>query len=133
MNSIEFARRLRKSSPDAERRFWLHVRDRRLAGYKFFRQFPIGPFVVDFVCKSVGLVVELDGGQHAEQRRYDDRRDRFLSERGYRVIRVWNCDVVENIDGVLSAVLRELAARSVTRASRPSPARTRDLSRKRER
>jgi very-short-patch-repair endonuclease len=121
MNSIEFARRLRQSSPDAERRFWLHIRNRRLAGYKFCRQLPIGPYVVDFVCKSARLIVELDGGQHAEQRRYDDRRDRFLSKLGYRVVRVWNSDVFENLDGVLSAVLRELGGRSIT--PRPSPAR----------
>jgi len=101
MHSIEFARRLRKSSPDAEHRFWFHVRDRRLGGYKFRRQLPIGPYVVDFVCISARLIVELDGGQHAEQRRYDEGRDRYLREQGFIVLRFWNNDVLENMDGVL--------------------------------
>ena len=118
MNSIEFARLLRKISSDAEQRFWLHVRDRRLAGYKFRRQVPIGPYVVDFFCESAGLIVELDGGQHAEQRRYDERRDAFLREQGYSVLRIWNNDVMENMDGVLSVVLREISKRPLTRAPR---------------
>ncbi len=118
MNSIEFARLLRKSPSDAERRLWLHVRNRRLAGYKFRRQLPIGPYVVDFLCESAALIVELDGGQHAEQRRYDEKRDAFLRQQGYSVLRIWNNDVMENIDGVLSVVLKKLSARDLSQRER---------------
>jgi len=118
MNSIEFARQLRKSQSDAEHRFWLHVRNRRLAGYKFRRQRPVGPYVVDFICESARVIVELDGGQHADQRRYDDNRDRYLRDRGYSVLRFWNNDVLQNMDGVLEAALRKLSDRALTRAAR---------------
>jgi very-short-patch-repair endonuclease len=118
MDPISFARSLRKSSSDAERRFWYHVRGRRLVGYKFRRQQPIGPYVVDFCCESAGLIVELDGGQHAEQRLYDELRERYLREQGYEVLRFWDNDVLTNTDGVLSAVLKTLCERPLTRASR---------------
>jgi very-short-patch-repair endonuclease len=118
MDPISFARHLRKSSSDAERRFWFHVRDRRLAGYKFRRQLPVGPYVVDFFCESASLIVELDGGQHASQRLYDEERERYLREQGYEVLRFWDNDVLTNTDGVLSAVLKTLCERPLTRASR---------------
>src|SRR5688572_22449162 len=87
------ARRLRREQTDPERRFWYKVRNRRLGGYKFVRQEPIGPYCADFVCRDQKLVVELDGGQHAENVR-DCVRDAFLVSRGYRVLRFWNHEIM---------------------------------------
>ena len=102
------ARTMRHVPTDAEKKFWWQVRDRRLAGYKFKRQFLIGRYIVDFVCLDRGLVVELDGGQHAQQTAYDKEREAFLRTRGFRVIRFWNYDVLTNMDGIVESVLREL-------------------------
>ncbi len=90
-------------------RLWLSLRDRRLDGYKFVRQFVIGPYVADFACRDRRLVVELDGGQHSENKR-DEDRDTFLTKQGYRVLRFWNNDVMSNRHGVLEAILRQLKA-----------------------
>jgi len=84
------------------------VRDRRLGGHKFKRQVLIGSYIVDFVCIERELIVELDGGQHAERRVYDEKRDAFLRAQGFRVIRVRNIDLMENIDGVMEMALEEL-------------------------
>ena len=108
MDNTHKARNLRRNSTEAERAFWNQVRAKRLAGYSFRRQVPIGPYIVDFVCPAVKLVVELDGGQHQEQTAADNRRTRWLEREGYRVLRVWNNDVLGNMDGVLIAVLAEL-------------------------
>ena len=89
---------------DAERRFWWRVRNRRLDGYKFKRQFLIGKYIVDFVCLDCNLIVELDGSQHARQVEYDQVRDAFLKARGFRILRYWNYDVLTNMDGVLEGV-----------------------------
>jgi len=69
---------LRRSQTDAEAKLWWHLRDRRLGGFNFRRQVPMGPFIVDFICLEARFVVELDGGQHVEHARYDERRTRFL-------------------------------------------------------
>ncbi len=84
------------------------MRDRRLGGHKFKRQVLIGSYIVDFVCIERELIVELDGGQHAERRVYDEKRDAFLRAQGFRVIRVRNIDLMENIDGVMEMALEEL-------------------------
>ena len=101
------ARQLRVEATDAEARLWVHLRNRSLGGFKFRRQFPVGPYVADFVCIERKLIVELDGGQHADNPA-DERRTRFLELRGYRVIRFWNPDVLSNTDGVLEMILLEL-------------------------
>jgi very-short-patch-repair endonuclease len=101
---ISTARRLRRRPTDAEIRMWYLLRGRRLAAFKFRRQVAIGPWVVDFLCPSRHLVVEIDGGQHAENQR-DIARDRELVARGYRVVRYWNHDVLGNTDGVLTDLL----------------------------
>ena len=75
MDKRDFARRLRRRSTDAERLLWRHLRRRRLADFKFRRQEPVGTYVPDFVCYESRLIVELDGGQHADDRAYDERRD----------------------------------------------------------
>ena len=103
-----FARAMRHMPMDAERKFWWQVRDRRLSGFKFKRQIPIGKYIVDFVCVEKRLVVELDGGQHALQEDYDRIRDKFLEARGYRVLRFWNDEVLTNMDGVIEGVLMAL-------------------------
>ncbi len=105
----EFAKRLRRDQTDAERLLWARLRDRQLNGYKFRRQRPIERYVVDFVCIERRLVVELDGGQHAEQMRKDDLRTAEIVRRGFRVIRFWNNDVIANIEGVLEAIAVKLS------------------------
>ena len=108
MSSIRRARKLRDNSTDAERRLWQRLRDRQLDGHKFRRQQPIGSYVLDFVCQNHHLIVELDGGQHVENKDADDRRDAWLTAAGYRVLRFWNHEVYENIEGVLQKILFEL-------------------------
>ena len=106
MSRTETTRRLRRDSTDAEKLLWRRLRRRQLGGAKFRRQHPIGPYVVDFFCSEQGLVVELDGGQHAIQAERDGRRDRWMESRGYRVLRFWNHELMANIDGVLRRILR---------------------------
>ena len=91
---------------DAERRIWAQVRGRRFGGFKFKRQWSLGPYVVDFCCIDRKLVVEIDGGQHSEAR--DVRRTKAFEAMGYRVVRFWNNDVFGNLEGVLTNLLAEL-------------------------
>ena len=102
------ARRLRHDRTEAERRLWARLRDRRLSDAKFRRQHPVGPFITDFCCREQGLVVELDGGQHASRQEADQRRATFLGQQGYRVLRFWDNEVFENIDGVLHRIAEAL-------------------------
>ena len=99
------ARSLRQRSTDAERRVWQYLRDRKLGGFKFRRQHPIGKYIVDFVCLECHLVVELDGSQHIVNRRVDAVRENALNRAGYSVLRFWDNDVLRNTDGVLAAIL----------------------------
>jgi very-short-patch-repair endonuclease len=96
----ERARSLRRALTPAEFALWSRIRGRQLGGCKFVRQEPIGRYYVDFVCRDRHLIVELDGGQHADHPE-DGRRDSDLCALGYRVIRFWNNDVIDNLDGVL--------------------------------
>ena len=108
------ARKLRGDMTDAELRLWSHLRASQLGGTKFIRQHPIGPYVVDFACRSARLAIELDGGQHADNPA-DDARTAVIEAHGYRVIRFWNNDVLQNTNGVLTAILEELKlARNAT-------------------
>ena len=102
------ARVLRRRMTDAERRLWRVLRYRQLLGCRFRRQHPIGPYIADFACLERGLVIEVDGGQHAASSA-DPTRDAFLRRQGFRVLRVWNLDVLQNIDGVCAAIARLLA------------------------
>jgi very-short-patch-repair endonuclease len=108
----QHARSLRQDSTDAERIIWKALRAHRLQGASFRRQTPIGPFVVDFVCHSVSLIIELDGGQHfeAEHLKRDARRDAFLASKGYRVLRFNNHDVMTNRRGVLETIAAAIAS-----------------------
>ncbi len=99
------ARALRRDDTVAEARLWNALRARRLGGWRWRRQVPKGPFIVDFLCAEAGLVVELDGGQHSEQVDYDCRRTAYLAGLGLRVIRFWNSAVLTNRDGVCESIL----------------------------
>ena len=98
------ARSLRENRTDAEGLLWHYLRHKQLDGHKFRRQQPIGPYIVDFACMPRKVIVELDGGQHAERRSHDERRDRFLQGQGYRLLRFWNNEVFENCFGVLERI-----------------------------
>jgi very-short-patch-repair endonuclease len=100
---------LRKRSTAAERKLWRYLRSRSLAGFKFVRQEPIGPYVVDFVCRQNRLVIEVDGGQHADNKR-DTVRDRWLVAHRYRVLRFWNNEVIGNIEGVWDTIFAAASA-----------------------
>ena len=115
------AQELRNNATDAERRLWRHLSNRRLGGFKFSRQMPVGPFICDLMCRQAMLVVELDGSQHGERARQDEERTRFIESEGFRVIRFWNNEVMENLDGVLARILEVLEA-SVPPLAPPPPA-----------
>lgn len=102
------ARTLRANMTDAESKLWSHIRGRQVLGFKFVRQLPVGPFIADFACREADLIVELDGGQHADNPR-DEMRSQVLAEHGYAVVRFWNDDVLTSIDGVLEAIAEHLA------------------------
>ena len=108
MNLTSRARQLRRDSTDAEQLLWSVLRDRQLGGHKFRRQTPIGGYIVDFVCKRRRLVIELDGGQHQQRAGSDRERTEVLESLGYRVLRVWNNDVFDDLESVVDAILLEL-------------------------
>ena len=103
-NLTRLARQLRKNTTDAERKLWSHLRAKQLNDLKFRRQQPIGRYIVDFVCFEKRLVIELDGGQHSKLENKDLKRTQWLQESGYQVIRFWNNQVLQNIDGVLTRI-----------------------------
>jgi very-short-patch-repair endonuclease len=105
--SAKRARSLRSPATRAESMLWSRLRDRQLGGFKFVRQEPIGRYYADFVCRERRLIVEVDGGQHAESRS-DRHRDADLTALGYRVVRLWNNEIVDNIEGVLQALFSQL-------------------------
>ena len=100
------ARKLRRNCTDAERKLWRHIRRRQLNGLKFRRQQPLGDYIVDFVCFEARLIIELDGGHHSEEKNKskDMEREKNIQEMGYRVLRFWNNEVMNNISGVLEAI-----------------------------
>jgi very-short-patch-repair endonuclease len=100
------AKSLRKNATIHENILWKFLRAKRFNGLKVRRQHPIGPFIVDFYCSQKKLVIELDGGGHAEkeQAAYDKRRDRYLRKQGLQVLRIWNNELTENIDGVFETI-----------------------------
>ncbi len=100
------ARNLRNNATQAERRLWRHLKGAQLAGLKFSRQMPIAGFICDFVCRSHKLVIELDGSQHVDAAHYDAMRTKKIEAQGYRLIRFWNNDLTENLEGVLETIVR---------------------------
>ena len=103
-----YARKLRREQSPAEKHLWARLRGRRFCGFKFRRQKPVGPFVVDFVCMEGMLIVELDGRQHADSRDYDETRTKFLELTGFRVIRFWDNVVFSATEDVLQTIYNEL-------------------------
>ncbi len=106
--TLQRAQALRQNQTNAEGLLWHYLSRKQLAGYRFRRQQPIGPYIADFACLSEKLLIELDGGQYAERTASDNRRDRFLQEKGYRVLRFWNHEVFENCFGVLESIYAAL-------------------------
>ncbi|HVF94745.1 MAG TPA: endonuclease domain-containing protein [Sphingomonas sp.] len=115
------SRELRANMTDAERKLWSYLSARKVAGVRFNTQFPIGPFIGDFVSRGAKLVIEIDGGQHSSADHDDHERTRYMEVRGYRVIRFWNTDVLANIEGVVSEIERVLQDRPS-----PNPSRERE-------
>jgi very-short-patch-repair endonuclease len=110
------AKTLRTNQTDAEQRIWYHLRAHRFMGFKFKRQKPLGHYIVDFVCVERRLIVEIDGGQHAEQAEYDQHRDAWLRSQGYTVLRFWNHEVMQQLEGVLEQIRL-----TITLSPDPSP------------
>ena len=104
MSNTAKARQLRNNPTDAERVLWNILRGRQIAGYKFRRQAPIGHYIVDFVCFENRLVIEVDGGHHAESADYDAMRTAWLESEGFRVMRFWNDQVLRETDAVQEAI-----------------------------
>lgn len=117
------ARALRQNQTDAEAKLWYRLRDRQLSGLKFRRQRPIGPYFADFACLEIGLVIELDGGQHVEDAQCDQRRADEMKRLGFQTSRFWNNEVLTETDAVMEKI------RQVAEALALTPT----LSRKRER
>ncbi len=104
------ARSLRNNMTDAERHLWQHLRNKQLNGHKFRRQFPIGNYIVDFICLDARLIIELDGGQHAENQTYDQKRDQWLKDQGFHILRFWNNNVLSQTNAIIEKVLGNLEA-----------------------
>jgi very-short-patch-repair endonuclease len=104
MNLTNQAKSLRKNQTDVERLLWKHLRNRLIYNYKFRRQFPLEPYIADFACLELKLIIELGGGQHVNRINYDHQRSLFLEQRGFKTIRLRNNDVIENTEGVLEAM-----------------------------
>jgi very-short-patch-repair endonuclease len=104
----QYAKQLRKTSTEAEKVLWSNLRYKQMEGHKFRRQQPIGPYIVDFVNFKKKLIIELDGGQHAESKEKDLKRDEFFRLQGYTVLRFWNNEVFQNLDGVLQVIQKSL-------------------------
>ena len=102
------SRRLRKAATESEIARWYRLRSRRLGGYKFVRQEPVGSYTVDFICRECRLIIEVDGGQHADNP-HDVVRDKWLVDHNYRVLRFWNSDVLGNMVGVFETIATALA------------------------
>ena len=104
MHMLANAKSLRSNQTQAEARLWYHLRAHRFLGLKFKRQKPVGRYIVDFVYWEHRLIIELDGGQHADQVAYDRQRDAWLRSQGYTVLRFWNNDVMQQLERVLEQI-----------------------------
>jgi very-short-patch-repair endonuclease len=97
------ARELRNNPTDAEKTLWRHLRTKQIHGLRFRRQFPIGPFIADFVCLQARLVIEVDGGQHADNAA-DEARTAWLGSQNFEMLRFWNNEVLQNVEGVVEVI-----------------------------
>ena len=107
-STSSFARNLRSNSTDSEVKLWSRLKNRQPGTFKFRRQAPVGKYIVDFICHEKDLVVEVDGGQHMDVSKADDLRTVWLESHGYRVIRFWNNQILNETDAVLQEILRHL-------------------------
>lgn len=110
---LPFSKQNKKASTETEKKLWSYLRNRQLQGYKFRRQYPIRNWIVDFYCVEVKLGIELDGSQHEINKTYDENRSNELMKQGILIIRFWDNDVFQNIEGVLEEIAKTLEARSV--------------------
>lgn len=124
--TLDRARQLRREATEAEKRLWRALRE-KLPHAKWRRQMPVGPYFADFACFAERLIIELDGGQHAEALEYDLARTRFLEKQGYRVIRFWNNDVSGNLGGVLETIAAALSPSPSQPAAGPLPLPAREV------
>ena len=106
----QLARELRKNATKQEQVLWRLLRNNGIKNCKFKRQYPIGNYIVDFICREKWLIIEVDGGQHneIENRIKDEESTRYLNSRGFKVLRFWNCDIDKNLKGVYDTILKEL-------------------------
>lgn len=103
-NKTTFARKLRKNSTDTEALLWSYLRGKRFEGIKFKRQAPLGVYIVDFVCYEKKLIIECDGSQHFDQRGYDQKRDTWLKAQGFKILRFWNQEVLQDREEFLEMI-----------------------------
>ena len=106
-NKIAIAQKLRNNSTDTEKYLWKYLRGRQLEEFKFRRQHPIGKYIVDFINLERKIIIEVDGGQHSENKK-DKLRDKWLEEKGYEVLRFWDNEVFTNIEGVIESIRKKL-------------------------
>jgi very-short-patch-repair endonuclease len=116
--SVDRARQLRRDRTEAEDKLWRGLRE-KLPAQKWRFQVPFHPYYADFACLKAKLIIEVDGGQHDEARAKDERRTRFLEGKGFRVLRFWNNDVLQNLDGVLEVIANSLSAPEREGAAKP--------------
>ena len=104
------ARKLRNNMTEQEKKLWYYLRKRFINNCSFRRQYPIGNYIVDFICRKKNLIVEIDGGQHNDEdiKMYDTERTNYLETKGYKVLRFWNNDVDNNLEGVLNEIMKNL-------------------------
>jgi len=112
--ALVYARRLRRGMTDAERKLWYFLRGKNLGGYRFRRQQPIGKYIADFVCMEARLIIELDGSQHATRQSHDTKRDAWLEAKGFRILRIWNNEIFDNMEGVLETIFQTLSSAAPT-------------------
>ncbi len=115
------ARRLRRDMTETEKRLWYYLRSSRFEGYKFRRQYPLGNYIVDFICVQEKLIIELDGGQHLLQLKYDSIRDNWFKQQGFHILRFWNNEMMEKPVGVLQVIMEYLKCESAARDPHPGP------------
>lgn len=109
----DLGKALRKKPTDAEKLLWHYLRLKQMEGLKFRRQQPIDNYIVDFICFEKRIIIEADGGQHAEQKERDIERDTYLQKQGFKVLRFWNNEVLQNIEGVLETIRKECLSPSL--------------------
>jgi very-short-patch-repair endonuclease len=122
---IEKSRQLRNNMTPQQRKLWYIIRNRQFYGYRFRRQFPLGQYIVDFICREKKIIIEIDGGQHNEIQniQYDNKRTEYLISEGYKVLRFWNNDIDKNIGGVYEKLKEVFEIGENITPPQPSPSR----------